>query len=68
MAKRVPMDRRHKDSIFGWLRGEAWERGDIVAPAASREEWEVVKEWDGLNAVGRAGLPRAGKKTGGKSK
>jgi prevent-host-death family protein len=51
VARLVPMDRKPKDSIFGWLRGEAWEVGDIVAPAASPGEWEVLKEWDGLNAA-----------------
>ena len=54
VAKLGPVDRKPKDSIFGWLRGEAWERGDIVAPAVSPEEWEVVR-------------PRR-RKTGGKSK
>ena len=49
VARLVPMDRKPKDSIFGWLRSQAWERGDIVAPAASPEEWEVLKEWDSLN-------------------
>jgi prevent-host-death family protein len=68
VAKLVPMDRKPKDSIFGWLRGEAWQRGDIVAPAASREEWEVLKEWDGLNAARPARGRRHGRKVGGKSK
>src|SRR6059036_3912684 len=49
VARLVPMDRKPKDSIFGWLRGQAWERGDIVAPAASPGEWEVLKEWERLN-------------------
>jgi prevent-host-death family protein len=68
VAKLVPMDRKPKDSIFGWLRGEAWERGDIVAPAASREEWEVVKEWDGLDAAAPARRRRRGRKSGGKNR
>ena len=59
VAKLVPVDRKPKDSIFGWLRGEAWERGDIVAPAVSPGEWDGAKEWDGLNAAETArGRPR----------
>jgi len=68
VAKLVPMDREPKDSICGWLRGEAWERGDIVAPAVSPAEWDVLKEWDGLNAARRARGRRRGRKTGGKRK
>jgi prevent-host-death family protein len=65
VAKLVPVDRKPKDSIFGWLRGEAWERGDIVAPAVSPKEWEVVREWDGLNAADTArGRPRRRKPSG----
>ena len=68
VAKLVPMDRKPKDSIFGWLRGQAWERGDIVAPIASPGEWEVLEEWDGLNAARPARRPRRRKGLGGKSK
>ena len=68
VARLVPMDRKPKDSIFGWLRGEAWELGDIVAPAASPEEWAVVKEWDALNAAAPARGRRRARKTGGKTK
>jgi len=63
VARLVPMDRKPKDSIFGWLRGEAWERGDIVSPAASPGEWEVLKEWDGLDAA-RPARRRRRKKLG----
>ena len=68
VARLVPMDRKPKDSIFGWLRGEAWELGDIVAPAASPQEWAVVKEWDALNAAASARRRRHGRKTGAKTK
>ena len=68
VARLVPMDRKPKDSIFGWLRGQAWERGDIVAPIASPGEWEVLEEWDGLNAARPAGRRRRRKRLGGKSK
>jgi len=68
VARLVPMDRKPKDSIFGWLRGEAWELGDIVAPAASPKEWAVVKEWDALNAAASARRRRHGRKTGAKTK
>jgi prevent-host-death family protein len=68
VAKLVPMDRKPKDRIFGWLRGEAWERGDIVAPAVSPQEWEALKEWDELNAVRPGRGRRRGRKTRGKNK
>jgi len=68
VAKLVPVDRKPKDSIFGWLRGEAWERGDIVAPAAPPGEWEVLKEWDELNAASPARRRRHRQKPGEKSK
>lgn len=65
MTKLEPMDRKPKDSIFGWLRGAARERGDIVAPVVSPREWEVLKEWDELNAVASARGRLRGRKTGG---
>jgi prevent-host-death family protein len=58
VARLVPMDRKPKDSIFGWLRGQAWERGDIVAPATSPDEWTTLTEWDALNATKPAGRRR----------
>src|SRR6266545_3183202 len=68
VARLVPVDRKPKDSIFGWLRGQAWERGDIVAPAVAPDEWEVVKEWDRLNAAAPSRRRRRGRETHGKSK
>jgi prevent-host-death family protein len=48
VAKLVPLARKPKDSIFGWLRGQASEVGDILGPAVPPEEWDVLREWDGL--------------------
>src|SRR6266545_4510544 len=62
VARLVPMDRKPKDIIFGWLRGQAWEHGDIVAPIAVPSDWEVLKELDGLNASRPARRRRRRKK------
>lgn len=62
VAKLVPVERKPKDSIFGCLRGQAWQTGDIVSPVAPPEAWEVLKEWDQLNAPGPRRKSRGGKK------
>jgi prevent-host-death family protein len=51
VAKMVPVDRKPKDSIFGWLRGKAWIKGDILSPVVPPEAWEVVEEWRELAAL-----------------
>ena len=50
VAKLVPVERKPRDSVFGWLRGQAWIKGDIVSPVLPADAWEAVKEWRGLNA------------------
>ena len=53
VAKLVPVERKSKDSIFGWLRGKGSITGDIMSPALASEAWETLKEWDELNAPGK---------------
>src|SRR5213594_2979561 len=50
VAKLVPVERKPKDSIFGWLRGKGSITGDIMRPSLPPEAWETLKEWDELNA------------------
>jgi len=50
VARLVPVEPQPKDSIFGWLRGQAWEVGNVPFRAVPPEAWEVLKEWDELNA------------------
>jgi prevent-host-death family protein len=51
VAKMGPVDREPKDSIFGFLRGKAWIKGDILSPVVPPEAWEVVEEWRELSAL-----------------
>lgn len=64
VAKLVPVERKPKGSIFGWLRGKAWITGDIVSAAADADVWETLKEWDELNAPSKARRTRRGPKAG----
>ena len=66
VAKLVPVERSPKASLFGWLRGQARECGDIVGPAVAANEWEVLKEWDELNAA--AGKRRRRRNVGRKNR
>ena len=50
VAKLVPVERKPKESIFGWMRGKATIRGDIVSPTMLDVEAEILKEWEELNA------------------
>jgi prevent-host-death family protein len=68
VARLIPMDRAPEDSIFGWLKGQAWQQGDIVTPAASAGEWETLSEWERLNAAKPARQRRRRKSPGGKRK
>jgi len=43
VARLVPVDRRPKDSIFGWLQGRAEVVGDIMGPAVAPETWEALR-------------------------
>src|SRR5437773_9899718 len=52
VAKLVPVERKSKDSIFGWLRSKGAITGNIMSPAVAPEAWETLKEWDELNAPG----------------
>jgi len=50
MAKLVPVEDQKRDSIFGFLRGQAKIVGDIMEPTMTDEEvvqWE--REWDDLH-------------------
>jgi antitoxin (DNA-binding transcriptional repressor) of toxin-antitoxin stability system len=38
LAKLVPVD-QEKDDIYGFFKGEATIKGDVVAPAFTPEEW-----------------------------
>ena len=67
VARMVPMDPEPRDDIFGWLRGQAWDRGDVVAPAVPARDWNIVKEWDELNVGGPARRSRRRGKPGRKS-
>jgi prevent-host-death family protein len=58
VARLVPVKRQPKDSIFGWLRGKATIKGDIISPAAPASAWETLREWDELNAPDQ---PKRGK-------
>jgi prevent-host-death family protein len=51
IAQLIPLEPESKDSIFGWLRGRATIAGDILGPVASPQDWESLREWDGLNAA-----------------
>lgn len=62
VARLVPVERRPKDSIFGWLRGRAEVVGDIMGPVVSPEAWETLKEWDELHAPDRPPGRRRGRK------
>ena len=55
VARLVPVQKKPKDSIFGWLRGKAEILGDIMSPVVPPEAWETLTEWDELNAPA---LPR----------
>lgn len=44
VARLVPVERKPKDSIFGWLRGKAWIKGNILSPVVPADAWEAVQE------------------------
>ena len=50
VAKLVPVERKPKASIFGWMRGKATITGDIVSPTMPGAEAEILEEWAELNA------------------
>ena len=50
VAKLVPMERKPKDTIFGFLRDKAFITGDIISPVLPPGAWETLKEWDEVNA------------------
>ena len=50
VARLVPVERKPKGSILGWMRGQATITGDIVSPTMLGAEAEILKEWDELNA------------------
>jgi prevent-host-death family protein len=62
VAKMGPVDRAPKDSIFGWLRGKAWIKGDILSPVVPPEAWEAVEEWRELRAMDGPQRSNAAKK------
>ena len=53
VAKLVPVKRKTKDSIFGWLRSTGSIQGDIVNPAMLPQDWRSLGEWDEMNAAGK---------------
>jgi len=44
VAKLVPVAPASEERLYGWLRGQAWERGDIVAPVIPSDDWAVLAE------------------------
>ena len=51
VAKLVPIKRRAKDGIFGWLRSMGSIQGDIVNPALSPKDWGSLGERDEMNTA-----------------
>ncbi len=51
VARLVPVRRKAKDSIFGWLSGQGTITGDLLRPEIQIENWESLGEWDELNAT-----------------
>ena len=64
VARLVPVDRRPKDSIFGWLRGRAEVVGDIMGPAVAPETWEALGERKPLRRPDSAPRRRRERKAG----
>src|SRR5262249_26028319 len=48
VAKLAPVGPERRETLFGCMKGKFEITGDIVNPAAPREFWETVKEWDEL--------------------
>ncbi len=46
VAKLVPIKRKAKDSIFGWLRSVGSVEGDIENPGIASEDWGGPGSWD----------------------
>ena len=51
VAKLVPIKRKPRDSIFGWLRATGSIHGDIVNPVMLPEDWRSLEEWDEMQAA-----------------
>ena len=64
VARLVPVGRRPKDSIFGWLRGRAEVVGDIMGPAVAAETWEALGERKPLRRPDSAPRRRRERKAG----
>ena len=62
VAKLAPLERKAKDSIFGWLRESGTIAGDILGPVIPPEGWESLGEWEGLSAADEP--PQAGRVAG----
>src|SRR5438128_11739654 len=50
VARLVPVERKPKGSIFGWMHGKATITGDIVSPTLPDAEADVLEEWDMMTA------------------
>jgi len=53
VAKLVPVKRKAKDSIFGWMYSVGSIQGDIVNPVISSEDWGSLGNWHTLIAAGK---------------
>ena len=51
VAKLAPLERKPKDSIFGWLRESGSIAGDILGLVIPPEGWESLREWGELDAA-----------------
>jgi prevent-host-death family protein len=61
VAKLVPVEWKPGEPLFGRMRGMAEEVGDIVSPVVPADAWEILQEWDELNAAPSAPPPRRAK-------
>ena len=48
------MERKRKDTIFGWLRNRGAILDDLKSPEAGPSVWETLCEWDEITAAGAA--------------
>jgi prevent-host-death family protein len=54
VAKLVPVKRKAKDSIFGWMQSLGAIQGDIVNPVILSEDWGSLGNWNELIEVRKA--------------
>lgn len=64
VAKLVPLPRKGKDSLAGWLRAYGTITGDILGPVVSAGDWERIAELHVSDSVGAVKAKRSSAGTG----